>query len=75
MAVLNNLYAVIPMMCVFSTELMHYPTSLELSEYAQALTKEAKERYVEMLQNVGCTMDPYLDSYTRIKHLCYVYQW
>jgi len=36
----------------------------QLSEYAQALTKEAKERYVEKLQKLGCNVDPYLESYS-----------
>ena len=37
--------------------------SCQLSDYAQSLEKEAKERYVEKLLKVGCTVDPYLDSY------------
>ena len=30
----------------------------------QGLSKEAKERYINKLQKIGCAIDPYLDSYT-----------
>lgn len=35
----------------------------ELSDYVQALPKEARERYLQKLKEVGCTKDPYLDSF------------
>ena len=30
----------------------------------QGLSKEAKERYMDKIQKIGCSIDPYLDSYT-----------
>ena len=36
-----------------------------MSDYVQGFSsKEAKERYLEKIQKIGCTIDPYLDSYT-----------
>ena len=44
--------------------LRSYSLAIELSDYSKGLPNEAKERYVEKLQKIGCAIDPYLDSYT-----------
>ena len=38
--------------------------SPKLSDHVQSLPKEAKERYLQKLQEVGRTVDPYLESFT-----------
>lgn len=44
---------------------MHFyrTESSELSDYVQGLPKAARERYLQKLQEVGCTSDPYLQSF------------
>ena len=37
--------------------------SLRLSDYVQGLPESAKTRYLQKLQEIGCTVDPYVDSY------------
>ena len=37
--------------------------SLRLSDYVQGLPESAKTRYVQKLQEIGCTVDSYADSY------------
>ena len=40
--------------------LRSHSLAIELSDYSKGLPNEAKERYVEKLQKIGCTIDPYL---------------
>jgi len=41
----------------------HQPAVSLLSEYVQGLPESAKSRYLQKLREIGCTVEPYVDSY------------
>jgi len=41
----------------------HQPAVSLLSKYVQGLPESAKSKYLQKLREIGCTVDPYADSY------------